>query len=64
MNRHFPKPVINTIGVESLDEAIARVEKAGGASIHGPNEVPAIGLQAYGTDMEGNIFGLHEPLAK
>ena len=64
MNRHFPQPVINTIEVESLDEAIARVEQAGGTSIHGPNEVPGVGLQAYCTDTEGNIFGLHEPLAK
>ena len=64
MDRHFPQPVINTIQVDSLEEAIVKVEQSGGTKIHGPNEVPEVGIQAYCTDSEGNIFGLHQPLKK
>ena len=60
--RHFPQPVINTIAGDSLEEALAKVERAGGSMIHGPNEVPGVGIPAYCTDSEGNIFGLHQPL--
>ena len=64
MDRHFPQPVINTIDVDSLEEALVKVEQSGGARIHGPNEVPGVGVQAYCTDSEGNIFGLHQPLKR
>lgn len=64
MDRHFPQPVINTIEVESLEEAVGKVEKAGGTKIHGPNEIPGVGIQVYCTDTEGNIFGLHQPLSR
>ena len=64
MGRHFPQPVTNTVEVESMEEAIAKVEGAGGKKVHGPNEIPGIGIQAYCTDTEGNIFGLHQALAK
>jgi predicted enzyme related to lactoylglutathione lyase len=47
-----------------MEEAIAKVEGAGGKKVHGPNEIPGIGFQAYCTDTEGNIFGLHQALAK
>ena len=60
MDRHFPQPVIDTIEVESLQQALAKVEEGGGAKIHGPNEIPGVGLQAYCTDTAGNIFGLHQ----
>ena len=62
MGRHFQQPVINTIQVESLADSIAQVEGAGGTKIHGPNEIPGIGFQAYCTDTEGNIFGIHQPI--
>ena len=61
MGRHFDQPVINTVYVESLDDAIRRVEAAGGKKVHGPNEVPGVGLHAYCSDPEGTLFGLMEP---
>jgi uncharacterized protein len=58
MDRHFPQAVINTIEVESLDETIRKVEAAGGKKVHGPGEIPGIGLHAYCTDPDGNFFGI------
>lgn len=61
MGRHFDQPVVNTQYVESLDDAIRRVEAAGGKKVHGPNEVPEVGMHAYCSDPEGTLFGLMEP---
>ncbi len=61
MHRHFPQGVINTIGVESLDEVIAKVKEEGGKLANGPNEIPGVGRHAYCTDLEGNLFGLMQP---
>jgi predicted enzyme related to lactoylglutathione lyase len=62
MHREFPQAVINTVGVESLEEALAKVKQAGGKVIQGPNMIPGIGVHAYCTDPEGNMFGILEPL--
>lgn len=64
MHRHFEQPVINTIPVESLDDALAKVDAAGGEMIHGPNEVPGVGMHAYCQDPAGVIFGVLEPAAR
>ena len=55
------QPVVNTIGVGSLDETIAAVKAAGGAIVEGPMEVPGVGMLAYGTDPNGVAFGIMEP---
>ena len=47
IGRHFPQPIINTIEVESLQQALAKMEQGGVAKIHGPNEILGVGLQAY-----------------
>jgi len=64
MGRHLDQPVINTIEVESLVEAVRHVEAAGGRKIHGPNEVPGVGTHVYCEDPEGTIFGLMQPLPR
>jgi uncharacterized protein len=64
MKREFPQAVINTIAVESLNDVIARVEKAGGTIVLGPNEIPGIGTHYYVADPEGNMFGLLQPAMK
>ncbi len=61
MHKHFPQPVINTVDVASLDEALRKIEQAGGRKIHGPNQIPGIGLHAYCADPEGNMFGILQP---
>ncbi len=61
MHKHFPQAVINTVDVASLQEALEKVENAGGKKIHGPNEIPGVGLHAYCADPEGNLFGVLQP---
>jgi len=64
MGKSHPQAVINTLQVESLDKALAAVEKAGGKKVHGPNEIPGVGTHAYCQDPEGGMFGLLQPAAK
>lgn len=61
MNREFDQAVINTLEVESLDQALEKIEAAGGRKIHGPNPIPDVGMHAYCADTEGNLFGVLEP---
>jgi hypothetical protein len=50
-------PII-TIGVENLDDALARVEKLGGKVAIGRQPVGDMGFSAYFHDTEGNLIGL------
>ncbi len=62
----FPRPVnaICTVDVESVDDALAKVEQAGGRVIKPKFEVGEMGLSAYCEDTEGNIFGVWQTLAQ
>jgi uncharacterized protein len=59
--RHGPitAPVI-TIGVDSIDDAVARIEKLGGKVAIGRSPVGTMGFSAYFHDTEGNLIGLWE----
>ena len=48
----------NTIGVDSVDDAIAAVLKAGGKNILPKTPIPTVGYFAYCEDTEGNVFGV------
>lgn len=61
MNKHFAQAVINTVDVPSLEEALQKIEQTGGKKIHGPNQIPGVGLHAYCADPEGNLFGILQP---
>ena len=50
-------PVI-TVGVDDLDEALARIEKLGGKVAIGRQPVGTMGFSAYFHDTEGNLIGL------
>ena len=50
-------PVI-VIGVDDLDESLARVEKLGGKVAIGRQPVGDMGFSAYVHDTEGNLIGL------
>lgn len=50
----------NTIGVESLENAIAAVKRAGGQEIMPKTPIPGVGYFAYCQDTEGNLFGVME----
>jgi uncharacterized protein len=53
----FTGPVI-TIGVDDLDDALARIEKLGGSVVIGRQAVGDMGFSAYANDTEGNLIGL------
>ncbi len=55
-----PRGTVNTVGVDSVDDAIAHVEAAGGKVVQPKGPVPGTGWLAYCTDSEGNVFGLFE----
>jgi predicted enzyme related to lactoylglutathione lyase len=48
----------NTIGVDSVDAAVAAVLKAGGKNIMPKTPIPTVGYFAYCEDTEGNVFGV------
>lgn len=52
-----PAPII-TIGVDSVDNYIKKVEAAGGKLMSPKGEVPDMGYFAYVKDTENNIIGL------
>jgi predicted enzyme related to lactoylglutathione lyase len=48
----------NTIGVASVDEAVASVSKNGGKNVVPKMPIPGVGYLAYCADTEGNVFGV------
>jgi uncharacterized protein len=59
-----PQPVIHWIGVDNLDDMIEKVKAAGGKIIGEKQTVPGIGDTIYGTDTEGNTFGMIQALPR
>jgi predicted enzyme related to lactoylglutathione lyase len=47
-----------TVDVPSIDETLRAIEANGGTIAFPKNAVPGVGWLAYGTDTEGNIFGV------
>ena len=54
-----PSPVI-TIQVDSIDEALKKVEAGGGNIVQPRTEIPNMGAYGYFKDSEGNVMGLFE----
>jgi uncharacterized protein len=54
-----PAPVI-TINVDSVDDALKKVEASGGSIVRPRQEIPGMGAFAYFKDTEGNTMGLWE----
>jgi predicted enzyme related to lactoylglutathione lyase len=54
-----PSPVI-TVGVDSIDETLKKVEAGGGSTITPRTPIPNMGAFAYFKDCEGNVMGLWE----
>lgn len=53
------RPVI-TIEVDDIDEALAKIESLGGATLLGRQDVGEMGYAAYFKDVEGNLMGLFQ----
>ena len=54
---------INTIVVEDIDAALAKVLAHGGEIVLEKDTIPGVGYQAYFKDNSGIIVGLHQPFA-
>lgn len=50
--------IINTIGVDNVDEYMKKVENNGGKVTTPKNTIPGVGYFAYCEDVEGNKFGI------
>ena len=53
--------VVNTVGVENLDDCVRKVLANGGQVVAPRMSVPGMGYMAYCKDTEGNTFGLMQP---
>ncbi|HYL68588.1 MAG TPA: VOC family protein [Candidatus Limnocylindria bacterium] len=51
----------NTIGVASVDQAVANVTQNGGKTVMPKTPIPGVGYLAYCSDTEGNVFGMMQP---
>jgi predicted enzyme related to lactoylglutathione lyase len=56
-----PAPVL-TVDVESIDDALTRIEAGGGSTVKPRTEIPGMGAFAYFKDPEGNVLGLWETM--
>jgi uncharacterized protein len=54
-----PAPVI-TVSVDSIDDALKKVEAEGGSVVRPRTPIPGMGAYAYLKDTEGNVIGLWE----
>ena len=50
-----------TIQVENFDEIAEKIEKAGGKIAMPKHALTGIAWQGYFLDIEGNVFGIHQP---
>jgi uncharacterized protein len=55
----FP-PTVNSIAVSSIDDFVKKVTASGGSVVRPKMAIPGVGYQAYCTDTEGNLFGIHQ----
>ena len=59
VKKRDPKmPLTNSIHVEDIDEAIKKIEQAGGEVVVPKKPVPAVGWIAFFTDPDGNVHGI------
>lgn len=56
----YPSGPVLTIGVDSIDAALQRIQDAGGSVVRPRTAIPGMGAFAYFTDSEGNTLGLWE----
>jgi predicted enzyme related to lactoylglutathione lyase len=50
------------VGVDNIDQAMAKVKSAGGQVLGDKMDIPGIGTFVRGKDTEGNIFTMLQPL--
>lgn len=55
-----PEGVLVYVGVENIDQAMAKVKDAGGTLLTGKMPIPTLGWSARFRDTEGNVVGLFQ----
>lgn len=53
-------PVVNSINVDNIDEAVKKVEKAGGKFVVSKMPIPSVGWLAYFSDPDANIHRIYQ----
>jgi predicted enzyme related to lactoylglutathione lyase len=61
-NNESLSSVVNTIGVENIEETLAQVAAAGGSIVMPVEKIPQVGFLAYCKDTEGIVFGVLQPV--
>ena len=61
MPREMGEMVRDTIGVDSYDDFVKKIEKEGGKMLSEKMEIPNMGFMGSFQDSEGNIFAIIEP---
>jgi len=56
--KYRDQAVINTIGVNDLDDMMGKVKAAGGKLADEAHDIPGVGRHVYAFDTEGNLFGM------
>lgn len=57
-----PNAFVCIVGVKNIDEAMPKIEAAGGKPHTDKMDVPNVGKIRYYEDTEGNVFGIIEPV--
>ncbi len=60
-SKETPSPVI-TIGVDSVEESLKKVEAEGGTVITPSTPIPGMGAFGYFKDSEGNVMGVFQSI--
>lgn len=58
--KHPGQPIVNSINVVNLDEAVKKIEKAGGTIVVPKMPIPTVGWLSYFKDPDGNIHGIYQ----
>ena len=54
------QPIVNSINVANIDEAVKNIEKAGGVIVVPKMPIPTVGWLVYFKDPDGNIHGAYQ----
>ena len=51
---------VNSVDVPDIDAYIEKIKQNGGVIVVEKHAIPGVGYNAYGKDVEGTLFGIHQ----
>ena len=51
---------VNSVDVSDIDAYIEKIKQNGGEIVVEKHAIPGVGYNAYGKDVEGTLFGVHQ----